>query len=81
MVVTPMPDMARLGRFWTALEQVVGFGKVVATQPSANGAELEFTLDVGKDKVSLAQLISGMPGMEFQPVGPDRVAVRLPDTW
>ena len=81
IVVTPRPDKSGIERMWTALEGVVGVGKVIASQPLRDGSGLEFTLDLGKEKLSTTQLTMAIPGSVVEPLDPDKLKLGLPSSW
>ena len=81
IVVTPRPDKSGIERMWTVLEGVVGVGKVVASQPLRDGSGLEFTLDLGKERLSTTQLTTAIPGSAVEPLEPDKLKLGLPSSW
>ena len=81
VAVKPLLGSGSLGRFWTALEKAVGLGNILATSPLPDRSGIDFTVDVGRDKVSLDQIVGSLPQADVAVEAPDRVAVTLPDYW
>lgn len=81
VAVKPLLGSGSLGRFWTALEKAVGLGNILATAPLADRSGIEFTVDVGRDKVALDEIVGSLPQADVTVEARDRVAVTLPDYW
>ena len=77
IVFTPAADAATLSFFWDVVDTVAGVGKVIAQAPLPDGSGHEFTLDLGNEPLSTAQLAARIPGAEISALGQDRLRIRL----
>lgn len=77
ITVKPLVGGAAYGRFWTLLEKVVGVGKVVDSAPLRDQRALRLTVDLGHEQVTMGQLTSGVPGVEFRRVDEQNLEVTI----
>jgi hypothetical protein len=79
IMVKPLLGGAAFGKFWTALEKVLGVGKVVGSTPLRDKSALRLTVDMGNDQVMVSQLVGGIPDAEFHRVDEKNLEVTLSD--
>ncbi|MBI4299281.1 MAG: hypothetical protein HY666_05945 [Chloroflexi bacterium] len=81
IVFTPMPYRSALERLWTVLEELVGIGKIVASQPLKDGSGIEFTMDLGKNELAIDKLLSKFPGGLVEKADKGELTVSLSSGW
>lgn len=80
ITVRPLLGGTAFGRFWTSLEKVLGVGKVIDSSPLRDRSALRLTVEMGKDQVTVSQLVSGIPDAEFHRVDDKNLEVNLSES-
>lgn len=79
IMVKPLLGGTAFGKFWTALEKVLGVGRVVGSTPLRDKSALRLTVDMGEDQVMVSQLVSGIPDAEFHRIDEKNLEITLSD--
>lgn len=79
ILVKPLQGGSAFGKFWTALEKVLGVGKVVGSTPLRDKSALRLTVDMGSDQVMMSQLVGGIPDAEFHRIDEKNLEITLSD--
>ena len=80
IMVKPLLGGTAFGKFWTALEKVLGVGKVVGSTPLRDKSALRLTVDMGKDQVMVSQLVNGIQDAEFHRIDDKNLEITLSDS-
>ncbi len=65
-----------VGDVWDAIEELVGYGKIVSSVPIKGGGGLELVLDLGGQSLATEQLTKAIPWGSWEPIDEAHVALR-----
>jgi hypothetical protein len=77
-LLSPAPSAEVVGQVWTAIEHLVGIGKVTSSAPAKDQEGFELMLDLEDDELSVNALTPSLPGLPVEAVGQRRIVIRSP---
>ena len=75
ILVAPSPSAEVVGLVWSAIEELVGIGRVTASAASKDRSGLQLTLDLEDDVLAIAALQSALPSLTVSGVDPTHLVI------